>query len=82
MWKQLLFLVVKVGNLLRNIYLKLEIDTWILCLFPQNLQKVCLFHHTVVSVKAGILCGYTGVVAVEQDETGQCPVPWSCSAFA
>lgn len=56
MWKQLLFLVVKVGNLLRNIYLKLEIDTWILCLFPQNLQKVCLFHHTVVSVKAGILC--------------------------
>lgn len=54
--EKLLFLVVKVGNLLRNIYLKIEMWTWILCFFPQNLLEVGLFHHTAVPVKAVILC--------------------------
>lgn len=54
--ENLLFLVVKIQNLLRNIYLKIEMPAWILCFFPQNLQEVDLFHHTVVPVKAEILC--------------------------
>lgn len=54
--EKLLFLVVKVGNLLRNIYFKIEMWSWILWFFPQNVQEVGVFHHTVILVNAGILC--------------------------